>query len=171
MTHLPEGVKELPVPRSIQPVAWLLGKWRCEKAYGSYPTIQDFTYGEEIAFWNVGQPMLNYNSFSWHTEKFTPMHQEFGFLRLKPESQDVSLLVTHNFGLTTVEEGQIGDIALKFESRNIGRMSFAKDPNVLKLVREFSLEGEKLKQVIFMATTNTPLTKHLEAVYEKKTNQ
>jgi hypothetical protein len=52
----------------------------------------------QLTFVSVGQPMLNFRSFSWHSEKKVPMHQESGFLRIKPGSNQVSMLVAHNFG-------------------------------------------------------------------------
>jgi hypothetical protein len=42
--------------------------------------------------------MLNYRSFSWHPEKKNPMHQESGFVRIKPGTDQVSMIVAHNFG-------------------------------------------------------------------------
>ena len=40
-------------------VSWLLGKWKGEGC-GVYPNISPFSYGEEIIFDHVGQPMLSY---------------------------------------------------------------------------------------------------------------
>ena len=77
----------------------LLGRWRCDRTQGVYPTIQPFEYGEELRFEHAGQPMLNFASFTWHAEKKTAMHQERGFLRVKPDgSGKVALLLAHNFG-------------------------------------------------------------------------
>lgn len=44
---------------ALSKVSWLLGKWRGEGC-GTYPTIPPFTYGEEVIFDHVGQPMLSY---------------------------------------------------------------------------------------------------------------
>lgn len=83
-----------------------MGKWRTVQAEGTYPSIQPFTYQEEIEFKSVGQPMLNYVSTSWHPTKLNPMHLESGFLRIKLGTGDVSFMVAHNFGLTSLEEGR-----------------------------------------------------------------
>ena len=85
-------------PEALKPLQWLEGSWRCEKSVGSFPTISDFSYGEELRFEFGGQPMLNYSSNSWNFEKKSPMHRESGFLRIKPGTFEVSLLVAHNFG-------------------------------------------------------------------------
>ena len=168
--NLPQGVLPKPVPDIVKSLTWLLGSWRCENlGQGNFPTIQDFKYGEEINFSNVGQPMLNYSSFTWHPELKFPMHQENGFLRIKPGTDEVSLVLSHNFGITSIEEGKNEEgKSLKLKSKEIARMSFAKEPSVTQLEREFVLLDEKtLKQTVFMATRNTPLTKHLEATYKK----
>lgn len=48
-------------------------------------------------------------------------------------------------------------------------MSFAKKPHVTEVVRTYKLnEDGKLELTMNMATTKTPLTKHLQVVYEKK---
>ena len=57
------------LPKPVEPLEWLIGKWRCENTgNGQFPTIQSFNYGEELVFSNVGQPVLNVSSFTWHPE-------------------------------------------------------------------------------------------------------
>ena len=47
----------------IRPLAWLLGKWRAEiGGRGQYPTITSFEYGEEVEFYHVGQPNVQFRS-------------------------------------------------------------------------------------------------------------
>lgn len=94
-----------PVHPTLQPLEWIIGKWKTVKTDGAYPTIQPFTYEEEISFKSLGQPMLNYVSNSWHPIKLNPMHLETGYLRIKPGTKNVSFMVAHNFGLTSLEEG------------------------------------------------------------------
>ena len=83
MAEIPNGVVQKPMPKMIEPLSWLMGTWRCEnEGHGQYPTIKSFQYGEELCFSNVGQPMLNYSSMSWHPEHKFPMHQETGLFYL-----------------------------------------------------------------------------------------
>ena len=83
MAEIPNGVVLKPMPKMIEPLSWLMGTWRCEnEGHGQYPTIKSFQYGEELCFSNVGQPMLNYSSMSWHPEHKFPMHQETGLFYL-----------------------------------------------------------------------------------------
>lgn len=99
--------QEKEIHPSLAPLEWIMGKWRSVQAKGFYPTIQPFTYNEEIEFISVGQPMLNYVSNSWNSSNSKPMHLERGFLRIVPNSNKVSFMVAHNFGLTSLEEGSI----------------------------------------------------------------
>ena len=163
---VPPDVVNKGIPKPVEPLEWLIGKWRCENlGNGQFPTIKNFNYGEELVFSNVGQPMLNMSSFSWHPELKIPMHQEVGFLRIKPGTDQVSLLLSHNFGLTSIEEGKVDGHSIVLESKSISRISFAKEPEVKKLNRTIKMEGDTLVQTIFMETSKTPLTKHLEATY------
>ena len=74
--------------------------------------------------------------------------------------------MSHNFGLTSIEEGNLEDKRLSLKSTSISRMEFAKEPRVTELQRTFEMVDEKsLLQTVLMATTKTSLTKHLEARY------
>ncbi|RZB40414.1 DUF1794 domain containing protein [Asbolus verrucosus] len=157
-----------PVHEALKPLCWLIGKWKSIKTEGSYPTIQPFTYRDEIKFESIGQPILNYSSTTWHPEKGNPMHLESGFLRIKPGTNEIAFMVSHNFGLTTLEEGCVCNNELTCKSTQISRMSFVKDPSVVAIERSFKLiEGGNLEIELLMETVRTPLTRHLRAVYEK----
>ncbi|KAF2902886.1 hypothetical protein ILUMI_03298 [Ignelater luminosus] len=158
-----------PVNEALKPLCWLIGKWKSVCAKGQYPTIKPFTYCEEMEFISVGQPMLNYKSVTWHPEKKNPMHLESGFLRIKPGTNQLAFMVGHNFGITTLEEGTVGENCLDLKTTAIGRMCFAKDPAVTEVTRHFQYcpESQHLQAVVCMATCNTPLTEHLRITYEK----
>lgn len=157
------------VHEALKPLSWLIGKWVTTEGRGSYPTMPDFNYHEEIQFDSVGQPMLNFMSTSKHPEKKNYMHQERGFLRIKPGTNDLAFVVSHNFGLTSVEEGTVNpntkEITLK--STNVSRMSFTKTPYVRSFERKFKLVGDTLQMQLYMETDTTPLTLHLQAVYKR----
>lgn len=121
---------------ALKPLAWLQGIWRTESAgSGKFPTINSFNYCEEITFSSIGQPMLNYTAQSWHPEKKNPMHREVGFLKIVPNTNKVSFFVTHNFGLTTIEEGEVINEGIQLLSTNISRkIEGSKPPAVLQVL-------------------------------------
>ncbi|KAK3926248.1 Peroxynitrite isomerase THAP4 [Frankliniella fusca] len=169
MASAPTVLQGKPFNEAIKPLLWLLGKWESVEGKGTFPTIPPFSYGEQIEFTSFGQPMVNYSSFSWHPEKKTAMHLESGFLRIKPGTNQVAFLVAHNFGLTTVEEGEVVGNKVSMTSKDITRMSWAKDPAVTKIVRTFELLNDHtLEQVLHMETSSTPLCEHLKIVYKRK---
>ncbi|PZC72213.1 hypothetical protein B5X24_HaOG211738 [Helicoverpa armigera] len=155
---------------ALKPISWLAGRWSTEEGRGTYPNIPDFQYHEELEFICVGQPMFNYVSTSTHPEKKTPMHQERGFLRIMPGTNKLAFMVSHNFGLTSLEEGENDEESkqIVLETVSLSRMSFAKPPAVKKIKRTIKLVApDTLEVVLFMETDNTPLTEHLKAVYKK----
>ena len=78
-----------------------------------------------------------------------------GFLRIKPDgSLKISLLLSHNFGLTSIEEGYLENKCLSLKSTSISRIGFSKEPHVTELQRTFKLiDDNMLLQTVFMATT------------------
>jgi THAP domain-containing protein 4 len=114
--------------------------------------------------------MFNFCSKSMNPETKAPMHQERGFLRIKPGTNELAFVVSHNFGLTSLEEGQYDpekkEIVL--ETVNVSRISFSKPPHVKKFKRIIrSLGDDSLEITLFMETEGTPLSEHLKAVYNR----
>ncbi|XP_063991682.1 peroxynitrite isomerase THAP4-like [Diachasmimorpha longicaudata] len=161
-------MNRLPMHNALKHLGWLEGTWRTEfPGEGKYPTMNGFRYEEEIKFVSIGQPMFNYESQTWHPEKKNPMHREVGFLRVIPDSNRIKLILAHNFGVTSIEEGEVDGKKVVLESTGLQRMSEGtKDPAIVKLRREWSVEGDTLEQTVYMSTTTTPdLTEHLRAKY------
>lgn len=157
-----------PIHDSIKPISWILGKWVSDSGTGTYPTIEAFSYCEEIVFESCGQPTINYYARSWHTQKKHPMHFESGFLKINPGTNRAAFVVAHNFGLTSLEEGDFDESNLTLKSSNISRMEFAKEPSVTSLERHFILMKENImKQHVSMQTSNTPITTHTSATYRR----
>ncbi|XP_053695303.1 peroxynitrite isomerase THAP4-like [Sabethes cyaneus] len=157
------------VHEALKPIQWLIGTWESTIAKGHFPTIKDFTYHEIMKFESLGQPLLNYEARSRHPVSGAPMHLESGFLRVKPGTNQLAFMVSHNFGLTVLEEGLAKENSLELESKSISRMSFAKDPAVNLIKKNFKLLDDGTMQVSTdMETSNTQLTNHLIVVYKKK---
>lgn len=128
-----------------------------------------FTYSEELRFSSVGQTGLSYSAFSWNSEKNLPMHQESGFLRISPGSNNLALVIGQNTGLAAIEEGEVVDQTISLTSKGILRMSFSRGVPVTATRRVFQLRSDsELEQILYMATENHPeLTEHLRATYRK----
>lgn len=97
------------------------------------------------------------------------MHLESGFLRIKPGTNQLAFMISHNFGLAVLEEGTASEGRLELESRSISRMSFAKDPSVKALKKMYKLNEDGTLEIrTDMETDTTPMTNHLVAVYKRK---
>ncbi|XP_011163768.1 peroxynitrite isomerase THAP4 [Solenopsis invicta] len=163
-------MERIPLHKALESLAWLEGTWKTEtQGNGKYPTIKDFSYYEELSFTSLGQPMFNYTAQSFsNSDLKKPMHREMGFLRVNPETNQATLISAHNFGLTTIEYGQIVDKAIHLNSSDITTIKGAKAPHVTQIRREFKFYDDCLEYVLYMATSNTPvLTEHLRAKYIK----
>mgnify|MGYP001263568035 CR=1 FL=1 len=102
----------------LLPVAGLLGTWRGDAA-GSYPTIEDFSYTDEVVFTDVGKPFLHYLQRSWGPTG-APMHTETGYLRL-PAPGTAEFVLAQPMGQTELCEGTVTVeghvVVLQMESR------------------------------------------------------
>lgn len=151
---------------ALKPLEFLVGTWTSTSAQGHFPNMKDFSYGETITFEEIGQPLLNFKSVSKIGDR--PMHLEAGFLRINPGTNQLAFLVSHNFGICSVEEGTVEGTKIVLKSTAINRMSFAKDPAVTKIRRTINLTGDVLEIKTDMATATVPeLTNHLVVNYKK----
>lgn len=150
---------------ALKPLEFLVGKWVSVSAEGHFPTIQDFSYSEELTIEEIGQPVLNFKAISRMNER--PMHLESGFFRIVPGTDEVSTLMAHNFGITVVEEGIVNGNTINLDSKEISRMATAKEPKVTQIRRTIKLVDGQLEISTDMATVNTPLTNHLKVIYKK----
>ncbi|CAB3222510.1 unnamed protein product [Arctia plantaginis] len=158
------------LPEALKPISWLSGRWSTKDGHGMYPNLPSFRFHDELEFLCIGQPMFNFTSMSKHPENQTPMHQERGFLRIKPGTNELALVVSHNFGLTSLEEGHCCEETkeIVLETVSVARMSFAKAPAVKKFKRIIKLlSPQTLQCELFMETDTTPLSEHLKAIYTK----
>src|SRR5690242_739460 len=68
----------------LMPVVWLLGTWHGD-GHGDYPTIDPFTFEQDVVFAHDTRPFLHYFSRTWITddqgERVRPGALETGFLR------------------------------------------------------------------------------------------
>lgn len=146
---------------NLIPVSPLLGTWRGDGA-GSYPTIDDISYTEEITFTDVGKPFLHYVQRTWNPAG-SPMHTETGYLRL-PGNGAVELILAQPTGQTELAQGTVssdGDaLVLELEATV---MNSASAKHVAATQRRIERSGDQMTTTFAMAAVGQPMTHHLRS--------
>lgn len=141
------------------PFAALAGTWR-GSGEGEYPTIDDFTYTEEIVVVPVpDRPLAHWRSTTKDGPTGEPRHAESGFLR--STSAGVELVVAHGFGIVEAAAGTFEAGALDLESTGLLMTGTAK--HVDGVERRYVVDGDTLTYTIAMAAVGEPMTHHLKA--------
>lgn len=143
----------------VEPLGFLLGTWRGE-GRGEYPTIEPFSYGEEVRFWHLGKPFLAYAQRTWRLADDFPLHAEMGYWRATGEGR-VELVLAHPTGVVEVEEGRVEGTAVELATTGVGVTSTAKE--VTALARRFEVAGDTLTYRVRLAAVGLPLQHHLAA--------
>ncbi len=169
-----------PLHPACEPLAALLGVWR-GSGHGAYPTVEPFSYTEQVSFSHVGKPHLAYAQKTFDAQTGQPMHAEFGYWR--PQSDGgLEVVLVHPTGATEVTQGSFaatGDperpLEIELRSVAIGLTETAKE--VVQLNRVFWLEaggvtdaaaGDRLSYRLDMAAVGQPLQFHIEAQLERQ---
>ncbi|CAK7326019.1 unnamed protein product [Dovyalis caffra] len=148
---------------AIVPLSYLLGTWRGQ-GEGGYPTINSFSYGEELHFSsNPGKPVIAYTQKTWKLNSGEPMHAESGYWRPKPDGT-IEVVIAQSTGLVEVQKGTYNaqDKTIKLQSQLVGNASKVKE-----ISRVFELINGDLSYTVQMATNLTGLQPHLKAVFKK----
>ncbi|CAD6199174.1 unnamed protein product [Caenorhabditis auriculariae] len=162
------------LPSSLQPVAFLIGKWRSEHGGKAiFPTIPKFTFGEQVEISIpddevTAQKALNYTAFAWSINDRDELHSESGYISVKPNTKEVALTTVMSNGFVTVEEGPVIGNQLRLRVRDIGRISFSRDLPVHDLVREWTLlDSTTLQARLNMETLTHGMQEHTFIRYNK----
>ena len=146
---------------NLTPVSALLGTWEGEGA-GSYPTIADFSYSEEITFTDVGKPFLHYVQKT-RGPSGAPMHTETGYLRV-PGDGTAEFVLAQPTGQTELCEGTVhvaGDtVVLEFRS---SLLNSATAKQVTSTHRRYEFVGDTVTSTFAMAAVGQPMTHHLRS--------
>jgi hypothetical protein len=148
------------------PFAALAGTWRGQ-GQGSYPTIADFAYTEELVVEPVpGRPVAHWRSRTREAESREPRHAESGFLR--STDTGVELVIAHSFGIVETGLGTFDGAALTLASGSLHGTPSAKQVDLVE--RRYQLADEALQYQIAMAAVGVDLTHHLEASLRRSTD-
>jgi len=142
----------------IKNLSCLIGLW-VGKGIASFPTIEKTDFIEELEFKFIGDDeSILFEQRTWflvNGEKGPPLHWESGFIVAFPDgtlemfnaqnSKRVEVMKSINF---ITEENKL---LLTFESKHFGN-----DERMVRTVRSFYVEGNKLLYEMSMATKNTP---------------
>ncbi|KAF4389045.1 hypothetical protein F8388_026774 [Cannabis sativa] len=157
-----EGSGEPPIHPAIAPLSFLLGKWRGQ-GQGGFPTINSFSYGEELHFSHSGKPVIAYAQKTWKLSSGEPMHAESGYWRPKSDGT-IEVVIAQSTGLVEVQKGtyDADQKVIKLQSELVGNASKVKE-----IARVFELKDEGLSYEVQMATNLTKLEPHLNALLKK----
>lgn len=146
---------------NLAPVAALLGTWRGEGA-GEYPTIEPFSYTEEVAFTNVGKPFLHYVQRTW-SPSGSPMHTETGYLRL-PGDGSVELVLAQPTGQSEIAQGTLSDDGGRLVIELVAKvMNSPSAKHVESTRRRYEISGDQMTTTFAMAAVGQPMTHHLSS--------
>ena len=142
-------------------ISQLIGTWRGQGA-GEYPTIESFTYAEELTFKDVGKPFLLYQQLTW-SPSGVPMHTETGFLRA-PGPEAIEFIIAQPTGQTELAEGTYTTTDGGFELRLEARIMNSATAKIVDATqRRIAVADNQLTYDFAMAAVGVPMTHHLAA--------
>jgi hypothetical protein len=144
---------------SIAPLSFLLGTWRGEGT-GSYPTIDDFAYIEEVTFAHVGKPFVAYTQRTRDRATGEPRHAEAGYLR-PVGANGVELVLAQPSGIVEVHTGTVDGQRIELVAQLVATTPTAKSVTAVR--RQLSVVDDRLSYVVEMAAVGQPLQFHLRA--------
>jgi len=165
-----EYIEAEKVELSMMDLSLFLGWWRGE-GRGSFPTVENFRFREELTFEQWGdEPLIHYEQKTWlKGEISAPSHRESGFIRIN-DAKQLEMSNCQNSGRVEVLTGEV--IKLERENKIIvirfnGKL-VANDPRIQKSCRTFTIYDDVLEYSIEMATDKvSEITQHIESVLTK----
>ncbi len=156
-----------PLCRPLEP---LLGTWRGSGS-GGYPTIEGFSYTEELVFGHVGKPFL---AMTQRTRGGAgePLHAEAGYLRALPGAAgEVELVVAQPSGIVEVHTGTAAPatdgLVLELDSARVVATPSAKPVTAVR--RRLEVTGPRMVSELWMAAmTEADLIHHLRSELSKQ---
>lgn len=140
-------------------MATLAGTWE-GVGKGEYPTIETFSYTEQIALVPLpGKPILAYTQRTRAVSDGRPLHAEAGFYRFGESG--VELVIAQPTGIAETHRGTVDGNRISFDLTGLVLTPTAVEVKEVRRVLE--VEGEVLSYRLDMAAVGRPLTLHLQA--------
>jgi THAP4-like, heme-binding beta-barrel domain len=160
--HIPDDLHA-----DVMPLAFLLGHWS-GNGHGDYPTIEKFSFAQELAFTHDGRPFLHYLSRTWLLdeagESVRPLAVETGFFRPQPDGQ-LEVLLSHPTGIVEIYYGSIDGAKIELRTDAVARTATAKEYSAGS--RLYGLVEGDLLWTFDMAAVGEPLQSHIWARLER----
>lgn len=147
----------------VQPIEFLVGTWR-GSGKGVYPTIDDFSFEEELTVWHAGGGWLAHIQKTTATDDGRPLHSEMAYWRPK-EDGVVELVVTHSFGVVEMGVGRVEGTSIEISSTTFAEAPTAK--SIDAAARRFSVTGTELTYEVDMEFGGHPMQHHLRATLKR----
>ena len=142
------------------PLAWLVGNWH-GNGHGDYPTIERFSFGQEIGVAHDGRPFLHFFSRTWLVDAngkgSRPAALETGFFRARPGGE-VEVMLAHQSGFVEIWYGRVHGTKLELSTDVVARTHSAKEYTGGH--RLYGLVEGDLLWAFDMAAVGQPLQSH-----------
>jgi hypothetical protein len=113
----------------VMPLAFLLGHWQ-GNGRGSYPTIEEFEFRQEMAFTHDGRSFLHYFSRTWLLDDdlndVRPLALETGFFRPQPDGS-LEVVLAHPTGFVEIYYGDVTGAKIELTTDAVVRTATAKE--------------------------------------------
>lgn len=156
------------VHSELGPLALLIGTWVGE-GEGRYPTIEAFSYSEEVVFGHVGKPFLAYRQSTTNLATGQPAHAESGYLRAVAPGR-VELVLAHPTGIAELSEGEVlphaDGMSVHLVSTAVPLTATAK--KVSSIERRISVVGDILRYQVSMGAVGLAHQHHLSAELHRR---
>jgi hypothetical protein len=142
-----------------------VGVWR-GRGRGGYPTIEDYTYAQEVRFSHDGRPFLAYESRAWilddEDKPVRPSHREVGWWRGAQDSDEIEALIVAPTGVMELYLGKVDGLKVEMVTDAVVRTATAKDVTASQRLYGI-VEGGDLAYVDERAMEGQELQPHLSA--------
>jgi hypothetical protein len=148
---------ESPLHPSLEPIAFLLGRWEGE-TLGLWSPDGPIAFRDEIEFDHVGKHFLTFRQQAWRQDGVAS-HGESGYVVVE-EGGTISWTIAEPTGVVEVHTGAVEGTRLEVRCAAIGRGPDA--INVTAVERSLSVEGDELRYRIRVGMNGEAAAEHIE---------